>query len=681
VESILRSVSVPNADLTPEEALLLDSAPAAPVPPAKNAKKNQSAKILDDFKAEQQELLFENMPFSAEEADVLFERDEKIETLESLIKRLSDAREQVEEKREMVTNHRVTLEEYIATLDQEIEETQGKIDDFRNKIALANQAMGQYTAKIDETNSKIGTNRDSMLEYLSSIYTKSELVYGSDQTVDMVKTLILNDGDVSEIFSDMYRKTLVEATGQSFVERYRSLVREYEFNKSRLRESKQQDIAARASLVKSQADVGAQRAYKQKVLELTKGKEQLFNDYIYDKLQAEYKARNRISFVQVEYDRVYTEIADRYSCDLDSVDAATAEIPNLAGISTDQVATISQTASADTECLAVKRFYEAEKQLRASALAAGTGGLSFVWPVNPRKGVSAYFHDPDYYDTLGSDHDAIDIPTPQGTDVVAPADGYVYYINPPTPNGYSFVAMRHADDTVTVYGHMSEVSAKLFDFVRQGQVFAKSGGAIGTPGAGVMTSGPHLHFEMYRSQKPVDPLRSLDLSYLNFDALKDKYRYKFVEDYKKRYQNQGLAKYQKFYIAGDDEVSRQKYLLAKYAAPAFNNVDLWTQEAVAANIDPSFLMCVGLAESGLGRHLKTPYNVGNVGNTDSGSTYTFPNAQSGVHWMTKTFNNKYLGGYKTIDMLSRYGNKTGAIYASSSKNWHNNIIRCLSSLK
>jgi murein DD-endopeptidase MepM/ murein hydrolase activator NlpD len=684
VESLVESMSVPQSgEVTPEEQLLLDSAPAAPAASASSAPKKASAKTLDDFKAQQQELLFENMPFSEDEASVLFEKDEKLETLENLIKRLSDAREQVEGKREMVTSHRITLEEYIGTLDKEISETQGRIDEIRKKIALTNRAMGQYGAKIDETNTKIGSNRDSMLEYLSHIYTKSELVYGQDQTVDMVKTLILNDGDVSQIFSDMYHKTLVEATGQSFVERNRSLVREYEFNKNRLRESKQQDIASRAELLKSQSAVAAQRDYKEKVLELTKGKEQLFNDYIYDKLEAEHKAKNRIAFVQSEYDRVYQEISERYSCDLNSVDASSADVPNLAGnISMEDIAKISEGASADQECVAVKRFFDAEKQLRASAAAAGTGNLAFIWPVTPRKNISAYFHDPDYYDALGSEHDAVDIPTPQGTDIVAPADGYVYYINPPTPGGYSFVAMRHSDDTVTVYGHVSEVSAKLFDFVKQGQVFAKSGGAVGTPGAGVMTSGPHLHFEMYRAQKAVDPLRSLDLSYLDFDSLKDKYRYKFVEDYKKRYQNKGnLAKYQKFYIVGDDEIARQKYLLAKYAAPSFNSLDIWTTEAVGAGIDPSFLMCVGLAESGLGRHLKTPYNVGNVGNTDSGSTYTFPNAQSGVHWMVKTFNNQYLSKYQTLDMLSRYGNKSGSIYASSSKNWHNNIVRCLSSLK
>lgn len=35
------------------------------------------------------------------------------------------------------------------------------------------------------------------------------------------------------------------------------------------------------------------------------------------------------------------------------------------------------------------------------------------------------------------------------------------------------------------------------------------------------------------------------------------------------------------------------------------------------------MICIGLAETTLGNHLKTAYNIGNIGNTDSGSTYSF----------------------------------------------------------
>ncbi len=49
--------------------------------------------------------------------------------------------------------------------------------------------------------------------------------------------------------------------------------------------------------------------------------------------------------------------------------------------------------------------------------------------------------------------------------------------------------------------------------------------------------------------------------------------------------------------------------------------------------------------------------------------------------MSKTFNNQFLSKYMKLSELSRWGNDTGSIYASSNANWHNNIVKCLSALK
>ncbi|MBX9809726.1 hypothetical protein K2X92_05040 [Candidatus Gracilibacteria bacterium] len=137
----------------------------------------------------------------------------------------------------------------------------------------------------------------------------------------------------------------------------------------------------------------------------------------------------------------------------------------------------------------------------------------------------------------------------------------------------------------------------------------------------------------------------------------------------------------KFILIGNNESERQLYLLSKYATPDFQDLKIWKSTALVNKIDPSFMMCVGLAESTLGQHLKTQYNIGNVGNTDSGGTYTFTSAEEGINWMAKTFNNRYLKKYTKVSELSRWGNPDGIIYASSPYNWHNNTIRCLRALK
>jgi hypothetical protein len=188
---------------------------------------------------------------------------------------------------------------------------------------------------------------------------------------------------------------------------------------------------------------------------------------------------------------------------------------------------------------------------------------------------------------------------------------------------------------------------------------------------------------MYTHHEAVDPLSYLDITPLSFDDLPRKYVYKYIDDFKEKYGDRAnVSKFQTtFLIHGSDEIERQRDLLARYASPEFNDWNMWIEESVAGNIDPSFPICIGLAETGLGRSLKSAFNVGNIGNTDSGGVYEFSSPQESIYWIIKTLNNQYLAKYSSIDELSRWGNKDGAIYASSKKHWHDNIVRCISAIK
>jgi hypothetical protein len=122
-------------------------------------------------------------------------------------------------------------------------------------------------------------------------------------------------------------------------------------------------------------------------------------------------------------------------------------------------------------------------------------------------------------------------------------------------------------------------------------------------------------------------------------------------------------------------------MLSKYWAKWFKDWNVWVEEAVDGNIDPTFMMCIALAETWIGRNVKTENNVGNIWNTDSWATKTYPTPRSWIYWMARTLNNKYLGQYEHINELSRYGNKTWPIYASSPDHWNNNIVKCMSEIK
>lgn len=100
-----------------------------------------------------------------------------------------------------------------------------------------------------------------------------------------------------------------------------------------------------------------------------------------------------------------------------------------------------------------------------------------------------------------SDHRAIDIGVPTGTPVLSAGNGIVISTGYNSARGY-FVIIKHADNLYTLYQHLSKILVSRGQAVSTGKTIAKSGSSgIGT--------GPHLHFEVRKSQyygSEVNPL-------------------------------------------------------------------------------------------------------------------------------------------------------------------------------
>lgn len=93
-----------------------------------------------------------------------------------------------------------------------------------------------------------------------------------------------------------------------------------------------------------------------------------------------------------------------------------------------------------------------------------------------------------------------------GTDIVAKAsakvaavlDGVVIFTDWTVKTG-NVIQIQHANDLVSVYKHNSTLLKKQGDYVRAGEVI----GVVGNTGE--ETSGPHLHFELWRAGNPLNP--------------------------------------------------------------------------------------------------------------------------------------------------------------------------------
>ena len=95
-------------------------------------------------------------------------------------------------------------------------------------------------------------------------------------------------------------------------------------------------------------------------------------------------------------------------------------------------------------------------------------------------------------------HRGIDFGAGSGSPIVAAADGRV--VRAGWAGGYGRqVRLAHGDGVVTSYSHMSRIVADPGSIVRQGQL-------IGYVGSSGLSTGPHLHYEVYRGGVAVNPL-------------------------------------------------------------------------------------------------------------------------------------------------------------------------------
>ena len=95
-------------------------------------------------------------------------------------------------------------------------------------------------------------------------------------------------------------------------------------------------------------------------------------------------------------------------------------------------------------------------------------------------------------------HSGIDIAAPKGTPVAAAQAGTVRRAEF-NKNGYgNLIVIEHQKDFTTYYGHLSVIK------VAEGQS-VKKGDNIGAVGSTGKSTGPHLHFEVRRGDKALDP--------------------------------------------------------------------------------------------------------------------------------------------------------------------------------
>jgi len=141
---------------------------------------------------------------------------------------------------------------------------------------------------------------------------------------------------------------------------------------------------------------------------------------------------------------------------------------------------------------------EVAQEDRYSVIAGAKAKTNFVF-FPPIKGIISGDYDTEIK------HYAVDVAAASGTPIKAAADGTVVFASWSAETGYTML-IEHAYGLITVYKHAGSLIKEQNDQVLAGEVIASVGNT------GELTTGPHLHFEIWSDGYPLDPT-----NFINFE--------------------------------------------------------------------------------------------------------------------------------------------------------------------
>lgn len=104
---------------------------------------------------------------------------------------------------------------------------------------------------------------------------------------------------------------------------------------------------------------------------------------------------------------------------------------------------------------------------------------------------------------LEEKHFAVDVVVPENTPVKSTADGTVIFAEWTIETGYVII-IEHSQELISVYKHNNSITKFQGDLVKSGEVIAMSGNT------GELSTGPHLHFELWNKGYPVNPTNFIE---------------------------------------------------------------------------------------------------------------------------------------------------------------------------
>jgi septal ring factor EnvC (AmiA/AmiB activator) len=103
------------------------------------------------------------------------------------------------------------LQESLELLEEDIKQSSDNVDKINGKVIEIKKDIEINQKTLTLIRSNIEENRKTLLKYLEYVYKKSNNVYAEDK-FDNLKSILLNNDDISDIINDLYFKSIIQVT-------------------------------------------------------------------------------------------------------------------------------------------------------------------------------------------------------------------------------------------------------------------------------------------------------------------------------------------------------------------------------------------------------------------------------------------------------------------------------------
>ena len=439
-------------------------------------------------------LFFSTFVFATEKQKVFDEMkiiNEELKEMEEAMYKNKDVFDKISSKIPELTSKKASLENQLKIFKNQINLTEKKITDTEKKINVKRLEISNIYEVLEKAEIEIAEEKQAVSNFIKNIYLEEKRCFSEENNNLKIINLLLAEEGIAKTLKNIENLYLLEQVSEKIFVKLAAAITVFEVKKDSLERKKRSYHALKNILQYEKTNLLSQKKGRETLIAETQGRE-----IEYQKLLEKSKK---------EYEKTFVLVAN---------------LRKNQGVIQKKIKSVKQASQAEVE----KQQIEMLKDVFEKTVSMGQYDLDHVisdailkhplmWPVSPVQGLSAYFLDSSYEDYFGVRHYAIDIKVSQGTDVRAPASGYVVEVKE-NGNEYSYVLIMHKDNLSTLYGHLSEIFVKKDDLIQTGQIIGKSGGTPGTKGAGTMTTGPHLHFEVHEKGVNKNPLDYLPIELL-----------------------------------------------------------------------------------------------------------------------------------------------------------------------